>query len=137
LKIGNGGNGGDPSKVYFTAGLDHEQHGLFGSLTSVAAGTAEGPAEAQKVQAALDVFQMDLTTVQQDIANHSPADTLRQDLQALQAAFIELVQAEVQFAHDTRHDAGNETDRPLVHSARGLDLGSLFEDVEDLSLDLR
>jgi uncharacterized protein (TIGR03118 family) len=33
LRVGNGGNGGDVDKVYFTAGLMHETHGLFGSLT--------------------------------------------------------------------------------------------------------
>lgn len=32
LAFGNGGNGGDPNKLYFTAGLDGESHGLFGSL---------------------------------------------------------------------------------------------------------
>lgn len=30
---GNGGNGGDPGKIYFSAGPDDEAHGLFGSLT--------------------------------------------------------------------------------------------------------
>jgi uncharacterized protein (TIGR03118 family) len=29
---GNGGAGGDASTLYFTAGIDHEAHGLFGSL---------------------------------------------------------------------------------------------------------
>jgi uncharacterized protein (TIGR03118 family) len=33
LVNGNGGNGGDPNKVYFSAGPDEEAHGLFGSLT--------------------------------------------------------------------------------------------------------
>jgi len=32
LIVGNGGNGGDPNKVYFTAGLDDETHGLYGYL---------------------------------------------------------------------------------------------------------
>ena len=32
LIVGNGGNGGDVNKVYFTAGLNHEADGLFGSL---------------------------------------------------------------------------------------------------------
>src|SRR5262249_7658026 len=36
LKVGNGGMGGDANTVYFTAGIDHEQHGLFGSLTPAA-----------------------------------------------------------------------------------------------------
>ena len=33
LQVGNGGSGGDANSVYFTAGLDHKTHGLFGSLT--------------------------------------------------------------------------------------------------------
>jgi uncharacterized protein (TIGR03118 family) len=36
LKVGNGGSGGGANTVYFTAGPDHETHGLFGSLTPVA-----------------------------------------------------------------------------------------------------
>jgi len=32
LKVGNGGNGGDSDKVYFTAGPNDESDGLFGSL---------------------------------------------------------------------------------------------------------
>jgi uncharacterized protein (TIGR03118 family) len=32
LTAGNGGSGGDPNKVYFTAGPQNETHGLFGSL---------------------------------------------------------------------------------------------------------
>jgi uncharacterized protein (TIGR03118 family) len=32
LQFGNGGAGGDPATLYFTAGLAHEDHGLFGSL---------------------------------------------------------------------------------------------------------
>jgi uncharacterized protein (TIGR03118 family) len=35
LRVGNGANGGDLDKVYFTAGLNGETHGLFGSLCSV------------------------------------------------------------------------------------------------------
>jgi uncharacterized protein (TIGR03118 family) len=30
---GNGGQAGDPNKIYFTAGVQDEMHGLFGSLT--------------------------------------------------------------------------------------------------------
>jgi uncharacterized protein (TIGR03118 family) len=30
---GNGGAGGDASSLYFTSGIDHEAHGLFGSLS--------------------------------------------------------------------------------------------------------
>lgn len=32
---GNGGSGGSVNKVYFTAGVSNEAHGLFGSLTAV------------------------------------------------------------------------------------------------------
>jgi uncharacterized protein (TIGR03118 family) len=32
LQFGNGGNGGDPNTLYFTAGIGEEEHGLFGSL---------------------------------------------------------------------------------------------------------
>jgi uncharacterized protein (TIGR03118 family) len=33
LTPGNGGAGGDLNKIYFTAGLQDEMHGLFGSLS--------------------------------------------------------------------------------------------------------
>ena len=33
LRVGTGGNGGDLDKVYFTAGLMRETHGLFGSIS--------------------------------------------------------------------------------------------------------
>jgi uncharacterized protein (TIGR03118 family) len=105
LRVGNGGSGGDPNTIYFTAGIDHENHGLFGSLTPVAAGTPEGPAEQQKVTAAVDVFQLDLTTVQQDLATMAPAAQLKTDLKALDQAFIDLIHAERQFAADARRDA--------------------------------
>ena len=39
LRVGNGGSGGDPDKVYFTAGPDGENGGQFGSL----AGTGIAP----------------------------------------------------------------------------------------------
>jgi uncharacterized protein (TIGR03118 family) len=35
LSIGNGGQGGSTGKVYFSAGLGDEAHGLFGVLTSI------------------------------------------------------------------------------------------------------
>jgi uncharacterized protein (TIGR03118 family) len=36
LRFGNGGTGGDPNTLYFTAGIDDESHGLFGSIATVA-----------------------------------------------------------------------------------------------------
>lgn len=35
LKFGNGGNGGSLGTLYFAAGIDDEQHGLFGAITPV------------------------------------------------------------------------------------------------------
>jgi uncharacterized protein (TIGR03118 family) len=35
LRVGNGGNGGDPNKVYFTAGPNGEAGGEFGSISAV------------------------------------------------------------------------------------------------------
>src|SRR5207248_7808947 len=80
LQVGNGGAGGDANKVYFTAGLFDETHGLFGSLEPVAAGTPEGDAEVQMVRAALDVVQLDLDTVSMDISSGASKATLKQDL---------------------------------------------------------
>ena len=37
LRFGNDGNAGPASKLFFTAGPDHETNGLFGTLTPVAA----------------------------------------------------------------------------------------------------
>lgn len=34
LLFGNGGLGGDPSTLYFAAGIQNQKHGLFGSLTT-------------------------------------------------------------------------------------------------------
>jgi uncharacterized protein (TIGR03118 family) len=51
LQVGNGKTGGNANKVYFTAGLDHEQHGLFGELAGVADGPADGLAAPAAPQA--------------------------------------------------------------------------------------
>jgi uncharacterized protein (TIGR03118 family) len=40
LLFGNGGNGGDPNTLYFTAGPNGETDGLFGALTPSCAGVA-------------------------------------------------------------------------------------------------
>ena len=42
LTPGNGGSGGDPNTIYFTAGLMNEAQGLFGSLTPNATMTGAG-----------------------------------------------------------------------------------------------
>jgi uncharacterized protein (TIGR03118 family) len=104
LKVGNGGNGGDANAVYFTAGPFEETHGLFGSLTTAAPGSAEGLAESQAVTAALDVFKLALATVRKDLATGVTGSQLRQDLQALMTATADAVHAEVRFALDARDD---------------------------------
>jgi uncharacterized protein (TIGR03118 family) len=103
LKTGNDGNGGSSQTVYFTAGLAHETHGLFGSLTPVAAGTPEGNAEAEMVQAELDVVSLDLTATINDIKGGASQATIQQDLQTLNTDTHDLVFAEIGYFIDTHH----------------------------------
>jgi uncharacterized protein (TIGR03118 family) len=105
LKVGNGGNGGNPSTVYFTAGPFGESHGLFGSLSTAAANSPEGPAEAQWVQANLDIVQLDLQVLASDSASGAPAATLRQDVHTLDADTNQLQAVEHNFAKDAVADA--------------------------------
>ncbi len=104
LKVGNGGAGGAANTVYFTAGLFDETHGLFGSLTTVPPGSPEGPAEAQSVQADLDVVQLDLQQLEKDSSSGAPAATIRQDTQTLDTDSHALARAERAFARDTIDD---------------------------------
>jgi hypothetical protein len=106
LKVGNGGNGGNTNTVYFTAGLAHETHGLFGSLSPVAAGTAEGPAEQQTVTAFQDVFQLAVQTLNTDIKSGASKAQIRQDQQAVDTALDDFVRAQVNFVHDSHADQG-------------------------------
>jgi uncharacterized protein (TIGR03118 family) len=105
LKVGNGGNGGSASNVYFTAGIFNQNHGLFGAFTTAAAGSAEGPAEAQWVQANLDVVQLDTQQLITDTTNGASADTIRQDSQTLSADIHGLQVAQRVFAKDAIDDA--------------------------------
>jgi uncharacterized protein (TIGR03118 family) len=105
LKVGNGGNGGSTSDVYFTAGIFDENHGLFGAFTTAAAGSAEGPAEAQWVQANLDVVQLDTQQLITDESSGASADTIRQDSKTLSADIRGLQQAQRAFARDAIDDA--------------------------------
>ncbi len=106
LRVGNGGNGGLSSTVYFTAGPFDGTHGIFGSLTTAAPGSAEGPAEQQWVQANLDVVQAGARQVSTDQASGAPAATIRADVQTLNADTHNLVLAERQFAADAISDTG-------------------------------
>jgi uncharacterized protein (TIGR03118 family) len=111
LKFGNGtAAGGDANTLYFTAGLDHENHGLFGSLSAVAAGTPEGQAEAQAVTAALDVFELNLQTFVNDVKTGAPDATTDQAFRDLRTSFIELVRADRIFVHDLRADGTHTAD---------------------------
>jgi uncharacterized protein (TIGR03118 family) len=132
LKVGNGGAGGAANTVYFTAGLDNEMHGLFGSLTPVAPGTPEGPAEAQAVQAAVDVLQIDTQKLISDIASGAPQATIQQDTQTVTADFNNLVRAETGFAGDNHADMHPTTGHHGgTDSARGQQqsLDALFADL--------
>jgi uncharacterized protein (TIGR03118 family) len=132
LKVGNGtASGGDADKVYFTAGLFGETHGLFGSLAPVAAGTAEGPAEAQAVTAAVDVFLIDLNTLQTDLAAGASRATIRQDIQTLNSALVDVIHAEVRFAADARDDLGTSANKGRDHD----DVDDLFADLGSLLRD--
>jgi uncharacterized protein (TIGR03118 family) len=106
LQVGNGKAGGAADTVYFTAGLDHEQHGLFGSLAPVAPDTPEGLAEQQKVTGFFDVFQLAVQTLQADVAAGASRDQIHQDQQAVQMSLHDLLKAEHRFADDVFADLG-------------------------------
>src|SRR5262249_54926379 len=100
LRPGHGFAGAGPDLVYFTARLDHEQHGLFGSLKAVPPGSPEGPAEAQAVLAAQGVVQIDLARLIQDSNRGAGQPTIAQDMRTLDADFVALARAEQRFAED-------------------------------------
>jgi uncharacterized protein (TIGR03118 family) len=104
LQVGNGGSGGLTTAVYFTAGPFGEAHGLFGSLSTAAPGSPEGPAEAQWVQANVDVVQLDLQQLSTDISSGASAATIDADNAALKADFASLQAAERAFRADARAD---------------------------------
>jgi uncharacterized protein (TIGR03118 family) len=106
LKVGNGGNGGAANAVYFTAGLFGESHGLFGSLTTVAAGSPEGPAEAQWVQALVDLVQLDQAVLSHDSSSGASKAAIKQDTKTLRADTHQLNLAKRAFADDTTNDLG-------------------------------
>jgi uncharacterized protein (TIGR03118 family) len=107
LRVGNGKAGGAADTVYFTAGIFGERHGLFGSLTTAATGSAEGPAEAQWAQANLQVVQLDLNQLLADSASGAPAATIAQDSQTLAADSRQLATVEGKFAADAAEDASS------------------------------
>ncbi len=107
LQVGNGGAGGAADTMYFTAGPFSESHGLFGALSTATAGSPEGPAEAQWVQANVDVVQHDLQVLAKDASSGASAATTRQDTRTFDADSHALVLAERAFAADTQHDSSS------------------------------
>jgi uncharacterized protein (TIGR03118 family) len=112
LKVGNGGAGGSANNVYFTAGIGHEQHGLFGSLAPVAPGTPEGPAEAQLLRADLDIVQLDFNNLVNDLQSGASFATLRQDLITLNTDLIDAVHRLRRFEADVVADSGGSGLKP-------------------------
>ena len=107
LQVGNGGAGGAANTVYFTAGPFGESHGLFGALSTASAGSPEGAAEAQWVQANVDVVQLDLQVLAKDASSGTSAATIRQDTRTFNADSHALVAAARAFAADTQHDSSS------------------------------
>ncbi len=105
LRVGNGGAGGASNTVYFTAGPFGESHGLFGSLATVAPGSPEGPAESQRVQANLDIVQLDLQTLVADSSSGASAATIRQDVRTLNADSRKLLRVQRAFGKDAIDDS--------------------------------
>jgi uncharacterized protein (TIGR03118 family) len=106
LRVGNGVNGGASDTVYFTAGPFGESHGLFGSLSTVAAGTPEGPAEAELVQANVDIVQLDVQRLVQDTSTGAPPPVIKQDTHTLDTDSQNLLSIEQAFSNDTTAELG-------------------------------
>jgi len=133
LKVGNGGAGGDSGTVYFTAGLDDEKHGLFGSLTPVAPGSPEGLAEAQMLQAKIDIAELDLQAVIDAIANGASAADLKQALKDFRSALNDLRHSEIAFARDLRADLHAALNKPKANgNAIKHALDDIFADIDRL-----
>jgi uncharacterized protein (TIGR03118 family) len=133
LRVGNGGNGGNggaADSVYFTAGIFGETHGLFGSLTPVAPGTPEGPAEEQMVHGDLVVFQTAVDNAINDILHGASTATLKQDEQALDAAFATLKSGEEQLIKDETHDGDAAAARTHKRELQAAE--DVFEAVDDI-----
>jgi uncharacterized protein (TIGR03118 family) len=132
LQVGNGNGGGDANTVYFTAGIDHEHHGLFGSLAP-----AQGSAEGQTVTAAQTLVK--ISTIQKDVSAGIAGAQLRQSLRAFDDSLIRFNLAQGQSAIDrdgnalAREHHGVLTNQTQVRD--GSDLDVFFANLGDLGRD--
>ena len=85
-------------------GIFDEAHGLFGALSTASAGTPEGPAEAQWVQANLDIVQLDVQQLAKDSSSGASRATIRQDIATLHADTHQLLRVERSFSEDAIAD---------------------------------
>jgi hypothetical protein len=137
LKVGNGKAGGDANTVYFTAGLFQETHGLFGSLSPVAPGTPEGPAEQQTVTGFLDEFNLAVQTLNKDVSSGASTAQIQQDQQAVRTALRDFVHAEKNFVLDARADqGGDQSSASLLGTSQGQLMGSGSGDADPIALAL-
>jgi hypothetical protein len=125
LKVGNGGAGGDANTVYFTAGLFDETHGLFGSLATAAPGSPEGTAEAQMIQADLDVVQLNLQTLQMDLNSGASKATIRQDVRTFKESLKQFTRDQAHFTADTLADLGIGHGHQHNAAVRAIDVSKL------------
>ncbi len=105
LKVGNGGAGGAANALYFTAGILGERHGIFGSLTTAAPGSPEGPAETQWIEANVDVVRLDQDQLTADLASGASAATIQQDIRSLEVDADGLAAAVEAYAEDSADDS--------------------------------
>ena len=83
------------------------------------------------VTAAVDVFLIDLNTLQTDLAAGASRATIRQDIQTLRRPLVDVIHAEVRFAADARDDLGTSAHKGRDHD----DLDDLFADLGSLLRD--
>jgi len=102
-----------PGTLYFTAGLDGETHGVFGSFTPVAPGSPVGNAQNNILESTIVVDQANflnsLSTLQSDIASGAPNTVIRQDIRDVNQALTALNQAETALRDHILADLGLST----------------------------
>jgi uncharacterized protein (TIGR03118 family) len=138
LRFGNGGSGGDANKLYFTAGIQDEQHGLFGSLESADTGVFSSARDA--LRAAARNLLASLRDVVEDGSSASAGDraALAKALARFEAALDQLVAGELGYTVKTQ-GGGLQGGVSAGHRSGGhlTGLDSLFADPTPFGDDLR